>query len=212
MQSPKSTDSINLLNDVMSGITDASAGASASSSSGSLASKRTMTKEERQREMMRKLKLKQNAQANDKANAEAELVAEALEVDIMDAGPYGNVGHENKQKITAHIRRARAQLAAGTEQKSRVRASALETATLAEASQHPSSTNFRSPEEIGPFSYKTLTGMACDLPKGVNPRRREMYLNETEFCGIFGVNSRAEFMQLPKLKRDKLKQQKRLFN
>ncbi|KAM9308869.1 villin-like protein [Gastrophryne carolinensis] len=51
---------------------------------------------------------------------------------------------------------------------------------------------------------------AEDLPDGVDPTKKEMYLSDGEFAGIFGM-PKSQFYQLPKWKQQNLKKQHGLF-
>ncbi|XP_040289675.1 villin-like protein [Bufo bufo] len=55
-----------------------------------------------------------------------------------------------------------------------------------------------------------LNKLAEDLPDGVDPSRKEMYLSDDEFAKIFGM-PKAEFYQLPKWKQQNIKKQNGLF-
>nr|DBA25049.1 TPA: hypothetical protein GDO54_012622 [Pyxicephalus adspersus] len=51
---------------------------------------------------------------------------------------------------------------------------------------------------------------AEDLPDGVDPTRKEMYLSDSDFANIFGM-PKAQFYQLPKWKQQNIKKQNGLF-
>ncbi|KAM5157459.1 villin-1-like [Mantella aurantiaca] len=51
---------------------------------------------------------------------------------------------------------------------------------------------------------------AEDLPDGVDPSRKEMYLSDSDFANIFGM-PKAQFSQLPKWKQQNIKKQQGLF-
>ncbi|XP_073437576.1 villin-like protein isoform X1 [Dendrobates tinctorius] len=55
-----------------------------------------------------------------------------------------------------------------------------------------------------------LNKNAEDLPDGVDPTKKEMYLSDGDFANIFGM-PKAEFYQLPKWKQQNVKKQKGLF-
>ncbi|PIO34116.1 hypothetical protein AB205_0130010, partial [Aquarana catesbeiana] len=49
-----------------------------------------------------------------------------------------------------------------------------------------------------------------DLPDGVDPTKKEMYLTDSDFVNIFGM-PKAQFSQLPKWKQQNIKKQHGLF-
>ncbi|KAM3927979.1 villin-1-like [Leptodactylus fuscus] len=55
-----------------------------------------------------------------------------------------------------------------------------------------------------------LNKVAEDLPDGVDPSKKEMYLSDGDFANIFGM-SKAQFYQLPKWKQQNVKKQYGLF-
>ena len=153
--------------------------------------------------MMRKLKLSQNAKAKSEADAKAK--QEVKNIDIMDAGPYGRISSEVHQNVTKHLREMQERRDAGQESSS--------ASNVSNQDKYPSSQyQYKSAAEIGCIPYAQLTGSAASLPEGINPRLREDYLSEQDLCTVFNVSSRTEYDALPKLQRDKLKQQKQLFN
>ena len=56
---------------------------------------------------------------------------------------------------------------------------------------------YKDASELGTFSYAQLAGSRAALPEGMNPRRRETYLSDADFCQVFGVASREEFYRMP---------------
>ena len=56
---------------------------------------------------------------------------------------------------------------------------------------------YKDVSELGTFSYAQLAGSRAALPEGMNPRRRETYLSDADFCQVFGVASREEFYRMP---------------
>jgi len=67
--------------------------------------------------------------------------------------------------------------------------------------------------EPGPgfsFSYAELSNSASELPEGVDPSRREMYLHEADFEKALG-RPRAEFEQLRPWRQGQLKKAAGLF-
>ena len=181
--------------------------------------------------MMKALKMQQNAKKQELADAEAQAAAEEAlrNVDIADAGPYGQTCLDTlSAQATVHVRR-HADLAqrgkdvkvsdgtadipavhtwAGQAFDHAVEAEEARTAldiTQTELSKYA----YKESAELGTFPYAQLAG-GRPLPAGVNPRLRETYLTDAEFCQVFAVGSRAEYYEMPKLKRDKLKQAKQL--
>ena len=181
--------------------------------------------------MMKALKMQQNAKKQELADAEAQLAAEEAlrNVDIADAGPYGQACLDTlSASATAHVRRHVDLAQRGFEKVSdgtadipavhtwagsvfyhaaeAAEAAAATDITQAEVSKYA----YKDSAELGTFPYGELAGGRALLPAGVNPRLRETYLSDAEFCQVFGVGSRAEYYKMPKLKRDKLKQAKQL--
>ena len=154
---------------------------------------------------MRKLKLQQNAKAADTAQKAKDVENEGKTVNVLDAGAYGDIGDSAQQKVTVHLRKKWDARDAGTEHDEQPVESEYQDFTAAYSS-------YREPSATGTFVYNQLTGPAGSLPAGVNPKLRERYLDDAELCTVFGVSSRAQFDALPKWRRDKLKQQKQLFN
>jgi|EP01046_Picozoa_sp_COSAG06_P052395 hypothetical protein len=179
--------------------------------------------------MMKALKEQQNAKKEAVAEAQAKAAAEEAlrNVDVADAGPFGQACHDDKSaKVTAHVRR-HAELATRGQAKVSDGAADIpavhiwQGAAFAEPEVEPdakvsppladlSSYDYKDPSELGQFPYAQLAGGSTNLPPGVNPREREKFLSDTEFCSVFGVSSREEFYKMPKLRRDKLKQAKQL--
>lgn len=85
-----------------------------------------------------------------------------------------------------------------------------DTANASPATADLSRYDYKDVSELGNYGYGQLAGGRVQLPAGVNPRQREAFLSDAEFCSVFGVSSRQEFYQMPKLRRDKLKQAKQL--
>ena len=167
---------------------------------------KVMSKNDRQREMMRKLKIQQNQKAAVSAKAEADKLEKSI--NVMEAGPYGNVASEAHTKVTGVIREAQRRGVEETENDAPASSAAAEDADVT----YPlSAYAYKTPTETGTFAYAQLTGPPHCLPAGVNPRQREKYLTDQDLCTIFGVSSREAFEALPKWRRDKIKQQKQLF-
>ncbi len=176
--------------------------------------------------MMKALKEQQNAKKQQEADARAKAEAEERlrNVDVADAGPFGKAIHDDKSaSATAHVRR---HVELSNLQQVKVQDGAADIPALhvwkGEAFTEPTAANdspatadlsrydYKDVSELGTFAYAQLAGGRTRLPDGVNPRRRETYLGDEEFCSVFGVSSRQEFYQMPKLRRDKLKQAKQL--
>ena len=187
--------------------------------------------------MMKALKEQQNAKKKAEADAAAaEAAAEAeRNVDVQDAGPYGDTALGNKgAAVTALVRKQ----AATAEQPGMngwkdnlkmvyeegvitgpnpdaaddVRAELPRAKPLPSQSSLLTSLHFvrwqgvqidlsryayKDASELGTFSYAQLAGSRAALPEGMNPRRRETYLSDADFCQVFGVASREEFYRMP---------------
>ena len=176
--------------------------------------------------MMKALKEQQNAKKQQEADARAKAEAEERlrNVDVADAGPFGKAIHDDKSaSATAHVRR---HVELSNLQQVKVQDGAADIPALhvwkGEAFTEPAAAidspatadlsmyDYKDASELGTFGYAQLAGGRTRLPAGVNPRQRETYLSDDEFCSVFGVSSRQEFYQMPKLRRDKLKQAKQL--
>ncbi|XP_044159316.1 villin-1 [Bufo gargarizans] len=76
--------------------------------------------------------------------------------------------------------------------------------------------SFTSQTNFGSLAYQVLPAEALtnktaeELPPGVDPSRKEEYLSNEEFTGIFGM-TRDEFQALPEWKKQNLKKTKGLF-
>nr|2RJV_A Chain A, Villin-1 [unidentified]2RJW_A Chain A, Villin-1 [Gallus gallus]2RJW_B Chain B, Villin-1 [Gallus gallus] len=67
------------------------------------------------------------------------------------------------------------------------------------------------PTKLETFPLDVLVNTAAeDLPRGVDPSRKENYLSDEDFKAVFGM-TRSAFANLPLWKQQNLKKEKGLF-